>query len=85
MRVLMVVLDEASAARLQGDSTTPPAALDFSGAGLFRNAAALEADLRAVENICNAEPGNLTQNITPLTYRIFSTEIMMREAKWSAN
>jgi uncharacterized protein (TIGR02599 family) len=85
MRVVMVVLDEASATRLQGDSITPPAVLDFSGAGLFRNAAALEADLRAVEDICNAESGNLTKNTTRLTYRIFSTEIMMREAKWSAN
>lgn len=85
MKVVMVVLDEASARELQGDATTPPKVLDFSGAGLFRNAAALEADIKAVEDICNAAPGNLTKNQQRLTYRVFSTEIIMREAKWSAN
>ncbi|HSJ01050.1 MAG: prepilin-type N-terminal cleavage/methylation domain-containing protein [Verrucomicrobium sp.] len=85
MKVVMVVLDEASASLVQGNATTPPKALDFSGVGLFRNAAAMDSDLKAVEDILNAQPGNLTQNQQRLTYRIFSTEIIMREAKWSAN
>jgi uncharacterized protein (TIGR02599 family) len=83
MRVVMIVLDEASANRLQGTSTTPPAAIDFSSTSLFTDARNLEADVRAVEDICNAKPGNLTGNRERLTYRVFNSEIIMREAKWS--
>lgn len=83
IRVLMVVLDEASAARLQGNGTTPPSAIDFSGLDLFKDASKLSEDLQAVEDICNAKPGNLTGNTQKLNYRVFSTDIIMRQAKWS--
>jgi len=43
----------------------------------------MDADIQAVEDICNAKTGNLTGNRQRLTYRVFSTEILMREAKWS--
>jgi uncharacterized protein (TIGR02599 family) len=83
MKAIMVVIDEASAARLQGDSTTIPSAIDFSGTGLFTDASKLDQDLQAVEDICNAKPGNLTGNTQKLNYRVFSTDIIMRQAKWS--
>lgn len=83
VRAIMVVIDEASAARLQGDATTVPAAIDFSGTSLFTDASKLSADIQAVEDICNAKPGNLTGNTQKLNYRVFSTDIIMRQAKWS--
>lgn len=83
VRAIMVVIDEPSAARLQGDSTTVPPAIDFSAAGLFLDASKLAEDLQAVEDICNAKPGNLTGNTQKLNYRVFSTDIIMRQAKWS--
>ncbi len=83
MRVAMVVIDEASAARLQGDSTTVPAAIDFANKGLFEDAKKLEQDLQAVEDVCNAKPGNVTGNTQKLNYRIFRTDILIRQAKWS--
>ncbi|TLD71536.1 Verru_Chthon cassette protein C [Phragmitibacter flavus] len=85
MKVVMVVIDEASARRVQGNDTTPPAAIDLAATSLFKHAVLLKDDLRAVEAICRAEAGNLTGNTVPLTYRIFTTEIIMREAKWSVN
>lgn len=85
MKVIMVVLDEASASRLQGDSTNVPAAINFSATGLFTDALKLDEDLKTVEDICNAKPGNLTGNTQKLNYRIFSTDIIMRQAKWANN
>ncbi len=83
MRVAMIVLDEASAGRLQGGGSGVPAAIDLHTTGLFTDAANMDADIQAVEDICNAKAGNLTGNRQRLTYRVFSTEILMREAKWS--
>ncbi|MEZ0254531.1 MAG: hypothetical protein ACAI37_04600 [Chthoniobacter sp.] len=83
MRVAMIVVDEASANRLQGTGSAVPAAIDLRATGLFTDAANMDADIQAVEDICNAKTGNLTANRQRLTYRVFSTEILMREAKWS--
>lgn len=83
MRAVMVVLDEASAARIQGNGTTVPAAIDFSGKGLFVDATKLSEDIQKVEDVCNAKSGNITGNTQKLTYRVFSTDIIMRQAKWS--
>ena len=83
MRVTMIVLDETSASRLQGTTNQVPAAIDLSATALFTDAAQFAADLQAVEDICSAKPGNLTGNRQKLTYRVFNTEIIMREAKWS--
>jgi len=81
MRVVMIVIDESSAVRLQGGSTTPPAAIDLAQTNLFTDASRLDDDIRAVEDICNARPGNLTGNTQRLTYRVFSTDLIMRDAK----
>lgn len=83
MKAIMVVIDEASASRLQGTSTTVPPEINLSGTGLFTDATKLSEDLQAVEDICNAKPGNLTGNSQKLNYRVFSTDIIMRQAKWS--
>jgi hypothetical protein len=83
MRVAMIVIDEASATRLQGSGINVPAAIDLHATGLFTDAANLSSDIQAVEDICNAKTGNLTGNHQRLTYRVFNTEIIMREAKWS--
>jgi uncharacterized protein (TIGR02599 family) len=83
IRVVMIVLDETSASRLQGSATTVPAAIDLSTTGLFTEADQFLADIQALEDICNARPGNRTGNTQKLTYRVFNTEILLREAKWS--
>jgi len=83
LRVVMIVLDEPSAMRLQGAGTTAPAVLDLASTNLFRDASLLEADIQAVEDICNAKSGNLTGNRLKLVYRVFSSDLIMREAKWS--
>ncbi|EDY17388.1 hypothetical protein CfE428DRAFT_5074 [Chthoniobacter flavus Ellin428] len=83
MRVAMIVIDEASATRLQGGSANVPTAIDLHATGLFTDAANMSSDLQAVEDICSAKPGNLTGNRQRLTYHVFNTEIIMREAKWS--
>jgi len=83
MKVVMIVIDDASAARLQGNRTTVPPEIDLSATSLFTDATQLKADIQAVEDICNAKPGNLTGNKQKLNYRVFSTDIIMRQAKWS--
>ncbi len=83
VKAIMIVIDEASAARVQGDSTSAPSAIDLSGTSLFTDASKLDEDIQAVEDICNAKPGNLTGNTQKLNYRVFSTDIIMRQAKWS--
>ncbi|HSI87226.1 MAG: hypothetical protein ACAI35_13525 [Candidatus Methylacidiphilales bacterium] len=83
VKVVMVVIDEASAMRLQGSLTTIPTAIDFRAKALFKDASKLKEDIQAVEDICNAKPGNLTGNTQRLTYRVFSSDLIMRAAKWS--
>ncbi len=83
VRMIMIVIDEASAVRLQGNGTGIPAAINLSATGLFTDATKLDADIQAVEDICNAKPGNLTGNTQKLTYRVFSSDIILRQAKWS--
>ncbi|CAN5571494.1 hypothetical protein BH09VER1_BH09VER1_31220 [soil metagenome] len=85
VRMIMIVIDEASAARLTSSTPgKPPTAIDLSKTTLFTDATKLDADIAAVEDICNAKAGNLTGNTVKLTYRVFSTDIIMRQAKWSS-
>jgi prepilin-type N-terminal cleavage/methylation domain-containing protein len=83
VRVVMIVIDEPSAIRLQGNSTAVPAAINLSGTTLFKNATNLTSDLQSVENICNATAGNLTGNTLRLNYRIFDSQVILRDAQWS--
>jgi len=70
MQLTMVSLDESSARRLENGSTMPNLGLD----GLFTDATKYEADLRQLEQ-------TLTQK--NLNYRVFTTSVQLREAKWS--
>jgi hypothetical protein len=79
----MIVLDEPSAIRLQGTSSAVPAAINFSNTTLFQNATNMATDIQSVEDICNAKPGNLTGNTLHLNYRIFESDVIMRDAQWS--
>ncbi len=84
MRLVMIVIDEVSAARIQASGTTPPTGIDLTQTTLFTDASKLDTDIVQVENICNAAAGNLTGNTTRLKYRVFSTDIIMRNSKWSS-
>ena len=85
MRLVMIVIDETSAARIQGSGTTPPAAINLALTTLFTDATKLDADVQSVEDICNAKAGNVTGNSIRLTHKVFNTDIIMRDAKWSNN
>lgn len=73
IQLAMVVIDETSARRLQGVSTSPPN-LGFSYDGLFSDASKMEDDLQTVAS------GLSSQRIG---YRIFRTEIPLRSARWT--
>lgn len=83
MQVVLVVIDETSALRLQGNSTSVPTGINLAKTSLFTDATKLSSDIQAVEDICNAKSGNLTGNTLRLNYRVFNTDIQIREAKWS--
>ena len=90
LHVVMIAIDEPSAIQLQaatGGSATPPAAINLAALSPvpFTDATKLTSDIQSVVDICNAKPGNLTGNTLHLNYRIFSTDVITREAKWSNN
>jgi len=70
MQLTMVSLDENSARRLENGSTPPDLGLN----GLFTDASKYNDDLRLLEK---------TLSDKNLSYRVFTTSIKMREAKWS--
>jgi uncharacterized protein (TIGR02599 family) len=72
LEVVMIAIDEVSANRLQGQSTTPPD-LGVSG-GLFQKAEKLNADLATLEKSLQEKR---------LNYRIYQTEIPLRGSRWS--
>ena len=72
VEVTMVAIDEASAMRLDNGAALPNFTLD----GLFENASLAQkrADLLTLQNrLTNAK----------VSYRVFSTEVSLRGAKWS--
>jgi len=72
LKVIMVVLDETSARRLEDASTAAP---DLGIKDLFQVAANLDADMETLK-------AKLTQS--GLNYRVYQTEVAMRGSKWSA-
>lgn len=76
VQVIMVVLDESSARRIENGSTEPTAALGFDPASVFTSPANLETDLGTISS-------NLS--VKRLNYRIFRSEIPIRAAKWTTN
>ena len=82
IRVIAVAIDEASAIKLQGNSTTMP--FDLDNLGLFRTGtteALLRSDLAKLEGILAAKPGNVAGNTIACTYRIFETDIPLADSK----
>jgi len=72
VRVVMVVLDETSALRLQDSPTAPD--LGFDPQGVFQDPERLEDDLQTISNALT------NQN---LNFRIFRADIPIRGARWS--
>jgi len=70
IQITMVVLDEASAARLEEGSTMPALGLET----LFQEARELENDIALLEAKLNS---------LHLSYRIFTATVALKEAKWS--
>jgi len=70
VQITMVSLDENSARRLESGSTMP----DLGVNGLFAQASQYEADLRQLEKALADKN---------LNYRVFTTSVRLREAKWS--
>jgi uncharacterized protein (TIGR02599 family) len=76
VQVIMVVLDESSAKRIESGSTEPTASLGFNPASVFNAPANLETDLKTISDALSAKR---------LNYRIFRSEIPIRSAKWTIN
>jgi len=71
IQVTMVAVDEASFSRLQASSTSMP---DLFSASPFTDAARYDKDLEALETTLRAKK---------LNYRVFTTNISLKAAKWS--
>ncbi len=90
VQVTLIAIDEKSAARLTPQSfrgVAPPAAL-LDPAG-FVTAANYPADLAAAQARLGGRglvdsTGNSLEN-RPLNYRVFTTQVSLRAAKWSRN
>ncbi len=75
MQVTMVAIDETAAKRLEKDSAQP-SAITSALSGKFQNPASYDADLQALETaLNNANP--------PISYRVFSSAVPIRESKWT--
>lgn len=72
IQVTMVAIDEVSASRLNATGQDPAAALGLPA--LFLSAANYQEDLRTLEERLVS---------LKLTYRIFTSEVIVRGAKWS--
>jgi uncharacterized protein (TIGR02599 family) len=81
LQVTMVVLDEASAARLQGTSTTIPAGANEIMNGLFTmsDTTDYENDMKTLVT----RMSTATSTHPKLNFEIFNTTVAMRESKWS--
>jgi uncharacterized protein (TIGR02599 family) len=74
LQVTMVVIDEASAARIDTNSSTPPAVIENALKGKFVATSNYAADLASVEN---------SLSLNKIAYEVLNTAVVMRESKWS--
>ena len=81
IQIVMVVIDDASAAKLS-NSTSPP---NLGLNNLFQNPAGLQDDLATLGRNLAGLPGNPAGNQIPLRYEIFQSEVAIRGAKWSTD
>lgn len=75
VELIMVTIDETSAARLQGNSQTAPLQLGLEK--LFLEAAKRDEDIQTLEDILNAKAGNQGGNTIRMKYRIFRTKVTL--------
>jgi uncharacterized protein (TIGR02599 family) len=79
VQVTMVAIDEKSAERLESSAATPSTAPDLGLANLFTlsgQGVQLAEDLATLEQTLSARR---------ITYRVFSTDVSILQAKWSDN
>jgi uncharacterized protein (TIGR02599 family) len=74
IQVTMIAISEASAARLDTGSSTPPADIEAALAGKFTQVASYQSDLDEVAKAL------ADKNIE---FKIFTTSVPLRESKWS--
>jgi uncharacterized protein (TIGR02599 family) len=74
IQVTMIVIDEASAARIDTKSSTPPAVIENALRGRFIAANNYAADLAAVEGSLSAGQ---------IGFEVLNSSVVMRESKWS--
>ena len=74
IQLTMLVIDEASAARIDTKSSTPPAVIESALQGKFISANKYAADLASVENSLSA---------SHIGFEVLNTSVVMRESKWS--
>lgn len=81
VQVTMVVIDETSAARMESRAPTPATPPDLGLADLFTvsgRGAGFTSDLATLEQTLNSDQHRAT-------YRVFSTDVSILQAKWSEN
>ncbi len=71
----MVVIDEGSADKIQGDSETPPKDLDYRKAAPFKKAADYEKDIAALEAFLSKKK---------VEYRVFQSIVPIRNARFTS-
>ncbi len=76
IQVTMIVIDEASAARIDTQSATPPAAIENALKGKFINPVNYATDLASVESALSSPSNNIA-------YEVLNTSVVSRESKWS--
>lgn len=74
IQVTMIAISEASAARLDTGTSTPPADIESALAGKFTDVADYEKDLKAVTEALADKK---------IEFKIFTTAVPLRESKWS--
>jgi uncharacterized protein (TIGR02599 family) len=81
VQVTMVVIDEASATRVQGTSTAPPMDIEDDLKNKFLNADSYATDLSSLAKaLSGTQPSSGTG---PLNFQIFNTTVALRESKWT--
>lgn len=75
VQVTMIVIDEATAARLDSGAT-PPAVIESALQGKFTDVTSFQSDLDQLEN-------SLKQ--AHINYKTLNTSVLLSESKWSSN
>ena len=81
VQVTMVVIDEASATRVQGTSAAAPGDIETDLKNKFLNASDYATDISALAKaLSSTQPVSGTG---PLNFQIFNTTVALRESKWT--